>query len=129
MNFTRYQSYIFPDESDLSLTAFSRKSSFATVVKFFNMIGLVLSSSLDLNKSIKIYMLFLLLSAVIDSIQGWIQKLFKAGSRNFSRLKLLADLYAIGLPIKFFQHQVSTTKKREIFSFHTFRLYVLIYAS
>jgi len=78
MNFTRYQSYIFQDESDLSLTAFSRKSSFATVVKFFNMIGLVLSSSLDLNKSIKIYMLFLLLSAVIDSIQGWIQKLFKA---------------------------------------------------
>jgi len=32
-----------------SLVAFSRKSSFATVVKFFNMIGLALSFSLDLN--------------------------------------------------------------------------------
>jgi len=30
------------------LTAFSRKSSFATVVKFFNVIGLALNSSLDL---------------------------------------------------------------------------------
>jgi len=31
------------------MAAFSRKSSFATVVKFFNMIGLVFNFSLDVN--------------------------------------------------------------------------------
>ena len=37
------------DAYDVSIAAFSRKSSFATVVKSFNMIDLALSSSLDLN--------------------------------------------------------------------------------
>jgi len=42
MKFVRYQSLtVFQDESDLSLAAFSRKSNFATIVKFFNMIDLV----------------------------------------------------------------------------------------
>jgi len=42
--------YLIPIDEILNrMVEFSRKSSFAIVVKFFNMIGLALSSSLDLN--------------------------------------------------------------------------------
>ena len=44
--------YIFPQTcftTKVPLIAFSKKSGFATVVKFFNMIHLTLNSSLDLN--------------------------------------------------------------------------------
>jgi len=34
---------------NILLAAFSRENSFVTVIKFLNMIGLALSSSLDLN--------------------------------------------------------------------------------
>ena len=59
-----------------TMAAFSRKSSFATVIKFFNMIGLALSFSLDLNVLYKLItsknftvakLLFLLNAAIVLS--------------------------------------------------------------